>query len=500
MPNTATPIDPRPRAQEIWQGLGNHFDSLTQILAEFIDNSIANFRANAVAAPQVQIRLNEVTPGGLVSVEVEDSGTGIEDLEIALRLGDRSAQDGPPSEHGYGVKHAIAAADRENISWEISTRNPHELARQCFRRVRAPYAFPTEYMVVDEDPWPGQMNGSGTLIRFTCSRNMFNAVTKGVRGAPGFVKTIDYLIEELGYIYAGLIGQFNLTVQFPSGDGMQLRAVTAVEPVWDIQIGPPSATNPVTLPKGTVNVTHRFGLLGEPPADRLRRYKRTMKTSGVEIRLNGRLIEDNLLQEIWRREPHNRFNHFLGQLNLTGDPRHFPTTRTNKDGFHEGDASLEALFEYVRGLLPEPPVGPNRDPDEADLRTELADRLKAMNFGPAVVVMEEYDVFQAFDTHPRADIYFFDGASRHVFELKRGTASVQDLYQLVMYWDGLVHDGITPQTGFLVASAFAAGVDGMLAEFANRLDADGNPYRLETRTWQALGIDWPPGGGPLPPP
>ena len=35
-----------PSSEELWSGIGGHFDSLGQIINEFIDNSVSNFEGN----------------------------------------------------------------------------------------------------------------------------------------------------------------------------------------------------------------------------------------------------------------------------------------------------------------------------------------------------------------------------------------------------------------------------------------------------------------------
>src|SRR5687767_1363769 len=75
----------QPSSNEVWAGIGGHFDSFGQILAEFIDNSIANIVARSPQTRDVQIRLTERQH--TVLVEVEDTGTGIADLDNAFTLG-----------------------------------------------------------------------------------------------------------------------------------------------------------------------------------------------------------------------------------------------------------------------------------------------------------------------------------------------------------------------------------------------------------------------------
>lgn len=88
-------VDVTPEADSFWATQGHHFDSFTQAVNEFIDNSIANFAANAdLANPTVVVEINETEDEGAVRLRILDSGTGIQDIGVAFRVGDRSLQDG----------------------------------------------------------------------------------------------------------------------------------------------------------------------------------------------------------------------------------------------------------------------------------------------------------------------------------------------------------------------------------------------------------------------
>ena len=73
-----------PNVQEIWSGIGGHFDSLGQIINEFVDNSISNFDANNPIQKNICITLKELNKDGNVEISLEDTGTGIKNLDAAL--------------------------------------------------------------------------------------------------------------------------------------------------------------------------------------------------------------------------------------------------------------------------------------------------------------------------------------------------------------------------------------------------------------------------------
>jgi hypothetical protein len=86
----------------------------------------------------------------------------------------------------------------------------------------------------------------------------------------------------------------------------------------------------------------------------------------------------------------------------------------------------------------------------------------------------------------------------HVYEIKARELSPQDVYQLVMYWDGRVKDGIPPTLGRLVGiSEPPTSVKQMIEYWNTRKDANGSPYHLETKTSGELLGDIAPASTPI---
>lgn len=80
-------IQNKPDSNELWKGIGGYFDSLGEILCEFIDNSISNFRGNTsdVFNKSIMIMFQEMSKK--IHITVTDSGTGIKNLDAAFALG-----------------------------------------------------------------------------------------------------------------------------------------------------------------------------------------------------------------------------------------------------------------------------------------------------------------------------------------------------------------------------------------------------------------------------
>ena len=110
--------DITPDPQEIWESIGGHFDNFTQLICEFVDNSLSNFRTKpkGKTVPNVIITLEEAKD--IVSVTIEDEGEGIDNFDDAMKLGKKnnSQKSTQLNEHGFGMKHALASANPQNES------------------------------------------------------------------------------------------------------------------------------------------------------------------------------------------------------------------------------------------------------------------------------------------------------------------------------------------------------------------------------------------------
>lgn len=477
-----------PLAQDLWEGIGGHFDSFSQVICEFVDNSIANFEGKNAPNKTINISIAEDTQK--IKVIIEDTGTGIDNFEAVLKLGDKSARQSPLNEHGFGLKHALASADHDNNSWVIYSRTKEDFKNQKFKKVTHPYSFDIdiEDIKIADETWPGIFNGSGTIIIFECTKSLFYTVRKGIPGRPAFQTCLDYLREELGYIYAGVIekGKVSITVQSKDYN----KPIEAVKPRWLGFYKPVPGSTKVNLGGGELLIEFQFGEMGE--SDYVRHYKRNMSTSGVEIRVNGRVLMSNLFKEIWGIEEHPSYNHFLVIINLvTQDLNALPKTRTSKNGIRSGDEKLVKLYEWIRTTHPAPQKDLSGAISERELVKELADLKEKHTRNPAKHIETEFKVFTRVGSPLPVDLYVYDGTDIVLYEAKKDNADVQSIYQLLMYWDGAVSDGIKPTEGILIASTFSTGVDIVLSVINSMKDQNGNNYNFIKKTWKDEKIIYP---------
>lgn len=484
-----------PDENELWIGIGGTFDSFNQVAFEFIDNSIGNLIANKGFNNSIIITINRLNYGNL-SYKQEDAGTGIKDIEKSLIIGNKDNRESVFNEHGFGMKHALASANPNNNNWVIYSRDINDVNKGVYKKVSAPYSYnmKCEEISTINIPWPGEFSGTGTIISFECTEEFFNTVQSGISGKAGLRKCLDYFSEDLGYTYSNLIksGRVSLIVK---SDNIDLKycyykQIGAVEPNVVGYYKPEPGTREVDLGNGKVKVEYKFCEIKE--SGYFKYYLKNQATAGAEIRINGRLILKNVFKEIWGIEIHPHFNHFLAQINIITDDRDkLPKTRTTKNGIRMGDTKLLELYSFIRKMFPTPPRLTSGAVSEKELLDDLKEKKEVHLPDEVKKVEREFEVFKNINCNIKVDLYVFDGKDVILYEGKKDDAEIQNIYQLMMYWDGCVCDGIKPDKGVLIASNFSDGVRKVISHVNNLKDANGNEYNFILRNWKDETVDYP---------
>lgn len=504
-------INNKPNAQELWEGIGGNFDSLSQIVCEFIDNSISNFKGNQCPQKNILISIKNLSNENKVKISIEDSGTGIINLNSAFTLGSKDGAESPYSEHGFGMKHALASANPNNDAWAIYTRTREDTQKNKFKKISCPYKidnFQGQYLEMDQWPQYGIYGNSGTIIEFECDWSMFSSLSRGLTGGITRFDTLcDILYEDIGFIYANIIlkGEADISLRVCDNNTSTTYPITAVQPTWTDTIGPGEGSTEYDLGGGNVKINYHFGRMDDSKrkidknGNEITRqmfnnemtrkyYAKNMSTSGVELRFNGRLMISNLFKEIWGIEKHNTYNDLLITIDLISDNINaLPATRTSKNGLREGDIKLERLYEWIKGYMHEPP----KNLKDAEREIDIFQRLKEIKIAqieeePKTVETEHY-VFEntGYQTdRERIDLYVKYNNNVIIYEGKKEKTSAKDVYQLRMYWDGLVYDNITPTKAVIIAKEHSSGVKTLVSVINNMTDAKGNKYNFIIKTWK----------------
>ena len=482
-------IDAPPNIEGLWKGIGGSIDSITPIICEFIDNSIACYDVYRTRDPNIDITIQQTAEG--VRISIKDNGAGIQDLATAFGLGYTQNTSAVLNEHGFGMKHALAAVDPENKNWKVLTKSIPD--GSGYREIRAPYDFKlTLYTHIDN---PQESMSQGTLIDFTCTHAMFLTAARHAN-IKNIAEAFNSLKEDLAYIYND-VKSCSIRVSF---NGSPLSSLPKFAHNWDtLLITPRTCVEVVRAGEAPVNVDYSYGTIHSCDKEHADSFYNVScrRNQGIEIRFNGRIIARNLIDEIYSKDHHDSQNRIIGTFNLiTSDPDSLPKTTTNKNGLNPNDPATAKLYEIIRKLFPSSDFTALKSKNinnysEAELEKSLYD-IKRTDIDKEDWCERQFDVFTKSvrdrKSRPKADLVTNLNGRLDVYECKKDSPAIYDLYQLLMYWDGLVSDGKTPNKGRLVGSSFTTAIRNHIKEINERVDAAGNNYKFELKSWKDLGV------------
>jgi len=487
----------KPRNNYLWKGLGGNFDTLTQIIGEFIDNSLSDFIKNP-DNPVRQITISfEELPAAKYQVTVEDTGRGIADLDEAFSIGGTEAKLSSLNEHGFGMKHALAAANPDNASWRIMTRTPSDEKAGVYSLIKAPFQMEGQQVQRIQGMWPGTIQTTGTIIEFAVDKHWLSTITRGLKGSYSRLDSIATILnEDIGFTYGPLIskavGSIQIRTKSLNDPVYKTMNVSEVKPVSTKTFPPGRGSTKYDLGKGEVTLNYEF--LEAERSDYKRYYLANISTSGVEVRINGRAFETGLFSEIWPVEKHNSYNSLLIRIDIeSDDPERLPATTTTKAGIRRDDAKFEALLGWIKQKMSTPKREAKNSKEELDLFEQLRNLKYSQlrQFDPSMIIDNEKYAFETLDERIRIDLFQSFLNQITIYEGKIDKSTPLDVYQLQMYWDGLVLDGMKVEKAILIASEHPKSVK-TLAELKNEYeDQNGDKYVIELRTWRDEGISYP---------
>lgn len=428
---------------------------------------------------------------------IEDNGTGIKDISAAFSIGNRNGQESPLNEHGYGMKHALAAANKSNDSWKVVTKLSDN---NYYTEIKAPFDMMEQVAFEKDEELLGKENTakkSGTIISFSISKEWLRTITKGLQGNYSQLSSImSVLSEDLGYTYGPILETgVSISIYFKDRNMEEFvkEDVVPVNPSIVRTFNPGKGQTDIDLSNGKIEMEYSFDIVKR--SDYKKHYLANMNTSGVEIRLNGRLLADNLFSDIWRIDRHNAYNYLLVRIDLiSNDLNKLPKTTTNKTSIKQDDPCLNELYGWIREKLPAPQKHPDLADDEVDLFQILKDQKLAAykTIDETAVVKTEQYAFNSLDEKIRIDLYQSVNNKVVVYEGKKEITHPRDVYQLLMYWDGLECDGISVSEGILIASKHPDSVQ-KIVDFKNQQrDSEGKQcYHIKLKTWKDEQINYP---------
>jgi hypothetical protein len=480
----------------VFRGLAKQNMLFHHCIGELVDNAIAATRAEGKF--RVDIIFSPGANPNVVQVDILDNGKGMttEHLGRALQLGESASTTSRLNEHGFGLKNALATLSGGNGFWKIWSK-PFDGA--IVSSVEGP--FKDEMVLRDDDIFPTDAFLPAdfvTLIRVPVEIRYVQTVQG--RGAPAKDLAVlrDWLIEHLGVMYRGYLEQDPVT--FDAAGVIVVSIGTdrvSVPPVSvpfadrktdyiDIELG--GATYRLRYLHGTLDEVKRDVLVKGKKARYY--YQKNIPSQGIDIRLGKRVIATRQFETIWKTADgqsqlsrHNNFNDFVGELVIPELPRGILTTVNNKTDFNLDDPDWAKIFDRMNVIRPPEQV---REKSEAQLRKKWMSMLKATN-GEDIIT----DEVAVWPTGTFVDIYRKTAHGKIIlYELKVGSGAPQHLYQLKMYWDGLVIDKKEhPTEAVLLVEEFGATLEQM-ANMMNQMTppAGSNPYNFKIERLRDKGL------------
>ena len=487
-------IHNNPTGYGLFAGIGDNFNSAAQAICELADDAISNLRANSDDPDlSMTIVVSFENLGDAVEIGVVDGGTGITNLDSALTIACRDGAQTPLNEHGFGLKHALASCDSSpSQQWSIRTRTKKDAAANQYREVTAPYSMGTseedQPMKVFFYPGAGGLPyPTGTAVTVRCPMAKFRTVKPDRKAAQSdFHHLVKYVIEELRYIYAGVLANTPITMEVweISGGEETQHTLMPLLPVWEEGSVKDYGEIPCNLGGGLLTIRCKYGNILKNPSNAIY-YKCNMESSGVELRINGRTIEHGMFDRVWGEAIHPSQNRFLVQVDLiTDNPAALPATKNTKTSFCEADPRLKNLLSWIASYVP----APAKDVDSVELRYVKELTAKREKDPTVLRVSREEPVYQKIGLKAKVDLFVGYIDRVIIYEAKAGKTKALDLYQLRMYVDGCALDNKPVDEAVLIAKRHSAEVK-ELRDILNSLTApDGHPYNFRLTTWDEEGI------------
>ncbi len=489
--------------EKYWIGMGRQELSFHQVIGELIDNCISAPKKNEDGDSfplKIEITIEKISEK--IYVNILDNGTGITEKELIQHIfspGGQGISQGSLNEHGFGLKNALCVLTQGNkLKWKILTRDDDALKMNKVYRVEGPFSSKMKLELSNENELNNSnifdLKGTGTRIEIETSFDYFSTT---YNRAKKFETLIIRFIEHIGVMYRFFLKNTSNKIIIRWKDTLDTSSiwnkhkVDPIEIYYDID-GSKEYKIELDGSEGKIDAKYRVGKLDSEKTQLGNKslpyplkiyYQGNQQTQGVDLIVRGRVVKSSLLKEIWKIDPHNSMNKFVGEIILNNSK--FKTIN-NKLG-------LDPHNEYTVKLLDELSDNPKykiekvtQKSTEESIKKKFEINLKGMFTG--ATVQRERPIWSG--SGVKVDVYLKESNNEiTVYEFKTTTATPLDAYQLLMYWDGIVKDEQqSPKLGRLVASEISSSVKNIIEELNKRLDGNGKRYNIEAKTLAEMGL------------
>ena len=451
----------------VFRGLAKQNMSFHQCVCELIDNSIAAKKDKGKF--RVDIIFDKKTDGKVWLYVVDNSkGMDFNMLKNAIQIGCQPTSDNRLNEHGFGLKNALATlTNGGGGQWKVYSKD----ATGKISSVGSPYTSPLNIEDDDTFPWlPYTPIDAATIITAEVKVKYIQGVQEIGRATYDLHKLRLWLLEHLGVIYRAYL--------IPDKSKSY-----AIEGEIFVSIGNETAqVHPIEIPLGVTNhktfnieiagkmypIQYNYGSIDKEKSEQIlingesnlkSYYTQNQYTQGIDIRIGKRVIATKVLEHIWGVKPHNALNEFSGELIIPeGIPRGKLKTVTTKTDFKNDDSDWINIFTALKEKFPL--VRNARKTTEDQFRNELVAQLKRFAKDEDIITKEK----SVWPAGVKIDVYWQKEANKEtiIYEVKTDTATALNVYQLKMYWEGLVENGESPHEGVLVCLDYNSTIEEMV--------------------------------------
>jgi len=492
--NMATHNVPLLANEGVFRGLAKQNMLFHQCICELIDNSIAAKRDNTKF--RIDIIFDKTADNKLWLYVVDNSkGMSFEILKKAIQIGSSPDTENRLNEHGFGLKNALATLTNGGYGdWKVYSRNRNS---GKISSVGSPYVSPLK--VEDDDKFPKlpyNIEDIGTIINAEIKVKYVQGVQE--RGKPTYElnKLRIWLLEHLGVIYrAYLIPDKAKNYSIEGDIYVSINSdIAKVQPI-EIPLGVTHHKN-FNMEIGGIlyPIQYNYGTIDTERAKETRvvddnlksYYLQSLGTQGIDIRIGKRVIATKVLEPIWGLKPHNDFNDFAGELIIPETiPRGKLKTVTTKTDFKNDDSDWINIFSHLAERYP---LTRNaKRTTEEEFKKELVAQLKRFAKEDDIVTREKC----VWPTGVKIDIYWQKADTKEItiYEVKTDSATTLNVYQLKMYWEGLIEKGESPYEAVLVCLDYSSNIEELIKIINKTSPKIGSPnfnFKLATLTEKGL--------------
>ena len=480
-------VNTTPADEMLYLGFSRQDLKFHQALGELIDNAIS-----ASSDPKrfdIEVHLEKI--GENIDVLVADNGCGIsfDDLQQQImRIGGKGSRSGPLNEHGFGLKNSLCVLTQNKLPFHILTRDQQTARQDLYLKVSGPFSLSMLIVRGTESEWAHDLirctEETGTRVSAKTSMHYFRSL---FRGRASFETLILRLLEHLGVMYRGYLQGTRSEILLRWRDiseGIVPWTDWTVQPIpipferaseeW-LEVDYEGKTHRVFYKWGTLDPGQvEDSSQGRPYPLRVY-YQSNTQTQGVDVQVRGRVILPHQITYLWYdRAPHPETNHFVGEL-IMDDP--IFSTVNNKVELDPNNPVWERVWERLQDNKYRPAFTVKGvSLTEAEIRRSLLEKLK--NVVPESRTQGNVPTWPAVGVEIDL-VHTMPNKDEHVYELKTGTAQPIHVYQLIMYWDARVEDGVRPKLGRLIAKEGNPHVDRLIEYWNQRKDKGSERYHIE---------------------